>query len=51
MSREIENITNAFHKAREEGAQMLADGRICWEDFCEVMRGYENQLQAAGIEL
>lgn len=34
MSREIENITASFRKARKEGEQLLSDGRICWEDFC-----------------
>ncbi len=48
---EIENITAAFRKARQEGEKMLSDGRLCWEDFCFIMRGYENQLQAVGAVL
>jgi hypothetical protein len=49
MSRKIENITNSFRKAREEGEQMLRQGRLCWADFCEIMRGFEQDLANAGV--
>ena len=51
MSRKIENITNSFHRAREEGEQMLAQGCLCWADFCEIMRGFEYDLKNAGVTL
>ncbi len=51
MTREIENITGAFRKARKEGAKMLEDGRITWEDFSFVMIGFEDDLKKAGVEL
>lgn len=45
MSRETENITAAFRKARQEGEKMLEDGRLCWEDFCFLMAGYARALK------
>jgi len=48
MSREIENTTKAFRKARGEGEQMMSEGRLCWEDFVFIMVGFEEQLRALG---
>jgi len=48
MSREIENVTAAFKKARIEGNQMLSSGRITWEDFVFIMVGFEDQLRRLG---
>jgi len=48
MSREIENVTAAFGKARKEGEKMLQDGRITWDDFVFVMIGFEDQLRQLG---
>jgi len=48
MSREIENVTAAFGKARKEGEQMLKSGRITWDDFVFVMIGFEEQLRQLG---
>ncbi len=51
MSREIENVTAAFRKARKEGEQMMNEGRLCWEDFVFIMVGYEEQLKTLGANL
>ncbi len=51
MSREKENITASFRKARIEGEAMLQDGRITWADFQFCMLGYELQLQELGVNL
>ena len=51
MSREIENVTAAFGKARKEGVKMLSQGRITWEDYTFVMVGFETQLRALGVDL
>uniref|UniRef100_A0A6H1ZJ30 Uncharacterized protein n=1 Tax=viral metagenome TaxID=1070528 RepID=A0A6H1ZJ30_9ZZZZ len=48
MSREIENTTKAFRKARGEGEQMMSEGRLCWEDFVFIMVGYEEQIRQLG---
>lgn len=51
MSKEIENITAAFRKARKEGSALLEAGRLSWEDFQFCMIGFEIDLKNAGVEL
>lgn len=49
MSRKIERTINSFRKSRIDGEKLLEEGRISWEDFCEIMRGYETDLTALGV--
>ena len=51
MSREIENTTKAFRKARGEGEQMVIQGRITWDDYAFVMLGFEAELRQLGVDL
>jgi len=44
MSRERENLKNAFNKARREGNDLLEQNRITWDDYCFVLAGFEEQL-------
>lgn len=51
MSREIENVTASFRKARKEGAQMVSQGRITWDDYAFMMIGFEAELRQLGVDL
>ncbi len=47
----VKNLINNFRKAREEGQAMVEDERIDYADYCEIMRGFEHDLRAAGVKL
>jgi len=47
----IEQVINAFRKARLEGEELLRQERISWEDYAFVMLGFEAELRALEEDL
>lgn len=50
MSREIEQTIKAFRKARREGAELLSQGKINFDQYAFVMIGFEAQLKNLGVD-
>lgn len=50
MSRDKENLINAFRKARKEGSEMVMNNRISFEEYAFVCAGFEIQLEQMGVD-
>ena len=50
MSRERENIIKAFRRARREGAELLSQGKITFDEYTFVVAGFELQLEKIGVD-
>jgi hypothetical protein len=44
----IKDVTTAFKEARIVGEELLSKGLITWDNFADMMRGFEQKLRCMG---